>query len=105
MSKTIPSTDELSPDEKIGQLFVPEGYGLFANASAPAYRRLERFVREQRVGGVIWFASNVLETAMLNRRLQSAARVPLLISADLESGMGMRFADTTFWPPAMAVAA
>jgi beta-N-acetylhexosaminidase len=37
--------------------------------------------------------------------LQALARVPLLISADLEAGIGMRFLDTTFWPPAMAIAA
>jgi beta-N-acetylhexosaminidase len=47
----------------------------------------------------------VYETAELTRRLQAEANVPLLISADLESGMGMRFFDTTFWPPAMAVGA
>ncbi len=105
MARQTPSPDHLSLDERIGQLFVPEGYGVFRNETSPLYQRLERFVREQHVGGIIWFASNVLETAMLNRRLQAAARVPLLISADLEAGMGMRFADTTYWPPAMAVAA
>jgi beta-N-acetylhexosaminidase len=105
MTKKLPSIDQLSLDEKVGQLFVPEGHGVFLNESSPQYRRLERFVRDQHVGGIIWFAANVLETAMLNRRLQQLARVPLLISADLEAGMGMRFADTTFWPPAMAVAA
>ncbi len=105
MTKNLPAIDQLSLDEKIGQLFVPEGHGVFLNEGAAPYRRLERFVREQHVGGIIWFASNVLETAMLNRRLQAGARVPLLISADLEAGMGMRFADTTFWPSAMAVAA
>jgi beta-N-acetylhexosaminidase len=41
----------------------------------------------------------------VNAQLQSLARVPLLISADLEAGMGMRFTDATWWPPAMAIAA
>lgn len=96
---------DLSLDEKIGQLFVPESYGVFMNERSVLWKRLEHFVRDRHVGGIIWFASNVLETALLNRKLQQASRVPLLISADLEAGMGMRFADTTFWPPAMAVAA
>src|ERR1700737_3027508 len=86
-------------------MFVPGADGTFMNATSPAYRGLERLVRDRHVGGIIWFSSNVYETAFLNRRMQAAARVPLLISADLEAGMGMRFFDTTFWPPAMAIAA
>jgi beta-glucosidase-like glycosyl hydrolase len=99
---TIP---ELTVDEKIGQLFAPDAYGVYMNETSWAYKRLDHFVREQHVGGFVWFSANVYETAMLNKRLQAASKIPLLISADLESGIGMRMADTTFWPPAMAVAA
>ncbi|MCU1229035.1 MAG: Beta-N-acetylhexosaminidase Beta-lactamase [Acidobacteria bacterium] len=97
--------DSLSLSEKIGQLFVAGAHGTFMNATSPRYLRLEHAVRELHVGGVIWFVSNVYETALVNQRLQSLSRVPLLMSADLEAGVGMRFADTTFWPPAMAIAA
>lgn len=97
--------DSLSLSEKIGQLFVAGAHGTFMNATSPRYLRLEHAVRELHLGGVIWFVSNVYETALVNQRLQSLARVPLLMSADLEAGVGMRFADTTFWPPAMAIAA
>jgi beta-N-acetylhexosaminidase len=86
-------------DEKIGQLFV-----VAAHAHTPI-EELERHVRDNHVGGVIWFQSTTVETARVNAHLQSLARVPLLISADLEAGMGMRFTDATWWPPAMAVAA
>ena len=101
----IPRVDDLSLDEKVGQLFAVRGSGVFMGESSPRYQELHDAVVKSRVGGVVWFASNVYETAELTRRLQREARVPLLISADLESGMGMRFLDTTFWPPAMAVAA
>jgi beta-glucosidase-like glycosyl hydrolase len=97
--------DDLSLDEKVGQMFVVLGRGVFMNESSWAYRELRRQVRENHIGGVIWSVSNVYETAQLNARLQGEARVPLLASADLESGMGMRFLDTTHWPWAMAVAA
>lgn len=102
---TIPAIEQLSLDEKIGQMFVVQGRGVFMSESSWAYQQLLHHVRENHVGGVIWSVSNVYETAQLSARLQSAARVPLLISADLESGMGMRFLDTTFWPSAMALAA
>jgi beta-glucosidase-like glycosyl hydrolase len=97
--------DDLSLDEKVGQMFVVLGHGVFMPESSWAYQELRRQVRENHVGGVIWSVSNVYETAQLTARLQGEARVPLLVSADLESGMGMRFLDTTYWPWAMAVAA
>jgi len=109
MCATVPRHDtrleDLSLDEKIGQLFAVRGFGIFMAQSSAPYQRLRHDVAVNRVGGVVWFASNVYETAHLTRTLQAEARVPLLISADLEAGMGMRFLGTTFWPPAMAVAA
>lgn len=96
---------ELSLDEKVGQLFVCVARGTFVNESSPEYKRLVGLVRDHHVGGIHWSLSNVYETAVLNQHLQRLARVPLLVSADLESGVGMRFADTTFWPWAMGIAA
>jgi beta-glucosidase-like glycosyl hydrolase len=101
----IPSLRDLSLDEKIGQMFCVGARGVFMGESSPGYQQLLHHVRDNHVGGFIWFLSNVYETAMLDEKLQRASRVPLLISADLEAGVGMRFADTTFWPSAMAVAA
>jgi len=102
---TTTTPPDLTVDEKIGQLFAPDAYGVYMNESSWAWKRLDHFVREEHVGGFVWFSANVYETAMLNKRLQAASKIPLLISADLESGIGMRMADTTYWPPAMAVAA
>jgi len=96
----------LSLDEKVGQLFVYASRGVFLNEQSSDYRELLRQVRENRVGGILWYQTeNVYETAWLSDRLQSAARVPLLVAADLETGLGMRFSDTTDWPWPMAVAA
>lgn len=95
----------MSLDEKVGQLFVVAAHGTFMNEGSAEYRELLRQVRDNHVGGICWFLSNVYETAELNRRLQAAAKTPLLVSADLEAGIGMRFEDTTYWPWAMAVGA
>jgi len=100
-----PKKAELTLDEKIGQLFVVGARGVFMGESSWAYQQLMHQVHDNHVGGFIWFMSNVYETALLDRKLNAESRVPLLISADLESGVGMRFLDTTFWPSAMAVAA
>ncbi len=62
-------------------------------------------VRVNHVGGVIWFESTTAEVARVTAELQAASETPLLVSADLESGLGMRCTDATWWPPAMALAA
>lgn len=97
--------EDLTLEEKIGQMFAGAGHALFTNESGWRYRDLMHQVRDNKVGGLTWFVSNVRETAFLTQQLQNAARVPLLISADLEAGIGMRLIDTTYWPTAMAVAA
>src|SRR5437879_2941006 len=84
LAMSCATTRDLTVDEKIGQLFAPDAYGVYMNESSWAYKRLDHFVREQHVGGFVWFSANVYEMALLNKRLQAASRVPLLISADLE---------------------
>lgn len=95
----------LTLDEKIGQLFVYGANGRFMNEASAEYLALERQVRENRVGGILWFLADVGETSRLTRLLQARARIPLLVAADLEAGVGMRFQNTTYWPWPMAVAA
>ena len=104
-ARTIPRVEELTLDQKVGQLFSHAAHGVYMSESSPQYAALMRQVRENKVGGIIWFVSNVYETAFLTKRLQAAADIPLLVSADIEAGVGMRFTDTTYWPPAMAMAA
>ncbi|HUR81536.1 MAG TPA: glycoside hydrolase family 3 N-terminal domain-containing protein [Thermoanaerobaculia bacterium] len=82
---------------KIGRLFTVPARGLTEDVI--------RHVRDNHVGGVIWFQSTTNVARNANEQLQAMAEEPLLISADLEAGMGMRFTDAIWWPPAMALAA
>ena len=66
---------------------------------------LKHQVEDNHVGGIILFRGPVYESVVLVNRMQETARYPLLISADLESGTGMRFDDTVNFPWNMAVAA
>jgi len=101
----LPRVEDLSLDEKVGQMFVHAGHGYFSGDSGWRYRDILRQVETNRIGGFIWFQSNVFETAWLTQKAQAASKIPMLISADLEAGIGMRFLDTTYWPTAMAVGA
>ncbi|HYO98835.1 MAG TPA: glycoside hydrolase family 3 N-terminal domain-containing protein, partial [Pyrinomonadaceae bacterium] len=92
-------------DEKIGQLVSVGVNATFLNQGSEAYRELRRQVERNHVGGIILFRGAVYESAHLVNRMQQLARRPLLISADLEAGSGMRFDDTINFPWNMAVGA
>ncbi len=92
-------------DEKIGQMIIAEANVVFWNREGEEYRRLRHHIVDNKVGGVILFRSQVWSTAVVTNRWQGMAKVPLLISADLEMGLGMRLDDTLWWAPNMAVAA
>jgi beta-N-acetylhexosaminidase len=95
----------LTLDEKIGQMVMADANVIFWNRESDEYKRLQHHVVDNKVSGVILFRSEVWPSAVIINRWQQMAKVPLLISADLEMGMGMRFDDTPWWPPNMAVAA
>ncbi len=95
----------MSLDEKIGQLIAVGVNATFLNQDSEAYRALCHQVVDNHIGGIILFRGPVYESAMLVNRMQQLARYPLLVSADLEAGAGMRFDDTVNFPWNMAVAA
>jgi beta-N-acetylhexosaminidase len=96
---------KMTIDEKIGQMFMADANAVFMNRGSDLYRQLEHHVRDNKVGGIILFRSDVWATAILTNRMQELSKLPLLISADLEMGLGMRLNDTPWWPPNMAVGA
>ena len=92
-------------DEKAGQLIAVGVNARFLNQESAEFKELRRQVEQNHVGGIILFRGPVYESAHLVNRMQRLARRPLLISADLESGSGMRFDDATYLPWNMAVGA
>jgi beta-glucosidase len=57
------------------------------------------------VGGVILLGGSAAEVGLRSQQLQSWAKVPLLIAADIEEGVGQRFAGATWFPPPLALGA
>jgi beta-glucosidase-like glycosyl hydrolase len=95
----------MSLDEKIGQLLSVGVNATFLNQDSEAFQTLKHQVQDLHIGGIILFRGPVYESVILVNRMQELAHYPLLISADLESGSGMRFDDTVSFPWNMAVAA
>jgi beta-N-acetylhexosaminidase len=96
---------KMSLEEKIGQLISVGLNATFLNQDSDAYRTLKHHIEDNKVGGLILFRGPVYESVILSNRMQQLARYPLLVSADLEAGAGMRFDDTVNFPWNMAVAA
>lgn len=96
---------KMSLDEKIGQLISVGVNATYLNQDSAAFKALRHQVVDNHVGGIILFRGSVYESVMLVNRMQEVAKYPLLISADLEAGAGMRFDDTVNFPWNMAVGA
>jgi beta-N-acetylhexosaminidase len=95
----------MSLDEKIGQLISVGINATFLNQDSEAFKALRHQIVDNHVGGIILFRGPVYESVVLVNRMQQLAKYPLLISADLEAGSGMRFDDTVNFPWNMAVGA
>jgi len=96
---------KMSVDEKIGQLVHVGVNAHFANQDSAFFKALQRQVVENKIGGIIFFVGPVYDTVHLANRMQESAKIPLLMSLDAETGVGMRFESTTVFPWAMAISA
>jgi beta-glucosidase len=69
----------------------------------PPAAKLQHWLQEWGVGGVILLGGSAAEVGLRVQQLQAWAKVPLLVSADIEEGVGQRFAGATWFPPPMAL--
>src|SRR5688572_15985938 len=77
----------LTPDQRLGQLFMVTAY---SNKDAAHVRRVERLVSQYNIGGLMFMQGGPRRQAILTNRYQSKAQVPLFISMDAEWGLDMR---------------
>lgn len=107
----LPAPDSLSLAEQVAQMVVVRASGhLFDHEIRyPVWEAdqatLTRYVEGLGVGGVILLGGSAAEVGLKTQMLQSQARVPLLIAADVEEGVGQRFSGATWFPPPMALSA
>ena len=68
-------------------------------------QRLMRYVKEMKIGGILFHKGDPVTQAEVTNRLQGMARVPMLISLDGEWGLSMRLSGTTRFPKNMMLGA
>ena len=91
--------------DKVAQLIKIRVPGRFLNRQSREYLELESQIRRNHVGGVVLFAGNIYESAILLNDLQRMSQLPLLVAADFERGASFRITDTTSFPWTMAIGA
>jgi beta-N-acetylhexosaminidase len=115
---------KLTLSQKVGQLVTSRVQSTFVSSDSVLFDELLHRVRDTGVGGFhLWGQMDPVAEVLLNRgsavvrlgqplegasllnRLQDAAGVPLLNTADFEAGVGQRLLGATVFPRAMAFAA
>ncbi len=76
--------------DKVGQMIGVRTFGLLRNRRAIERRALLDQVRRLGVGAVVVFESEAESLPPLLNELQDAARIPLLVAADMERGISFR---------------
>jgi beta-N-acetylhexosaminidase len=92
-------------EEKVGQLVACRFTGDFTNLDASAVQALDSLIVNQKIGGLILFGGEALETAFLTNHFQKLAKLPLLMASDFERGTGNQVTGATLFPPLMAIGA
>ena len=91
----------MSVRQKAAQMVWPFMLGDYTSDRTPAWTALERLVTEHEVGGFIMSVGSPLDIATKVNALQRESRVPLLFSADFETGAGFRVRGGYFVPNAI----
>ena len=89
----------------MGQLVIPWLSGSYTAFDDSLYQVAARWVDSLEIGGLIISVGSPLDIATKLNALQLRSRLPLLISADLEWGAGMRVVGATAFPQIMSVGA
>jgi beta-N-acetylhexosaminidase len=92
----------LSLSERIGQLFMVAAY---PNKGKEDMRRVSELIKNEHVGGIIFFQGTPEEVARLACYYQSISKIPLLIGIDGEWGPSMRIDQTIRYPRQMMLGA
>ena len=94
--------NSMTLEEKFGQLFMVAAY---SNKDTKHYNSVDKLIKENKIGGLIFFQGGPVRQAKLTNRFQSVSKIPLFIGNDAEWGLGMRLDSTYRYPWNMTLGA
>lgn len=86
---------QMTFEEKVGQLFMVAAY---SNKDTVHVNSIDKLIKENKIGGLIFFQGGPGRQANLTNRFQSKSKVPLFIGIDAEWGLSMRLDSTYKYP-------
>lgn len=107
----LPNLDNLSLAQLVAQMIVVRASGYLFDHQIqypdwePPRQKLQHWVQDLGVGGIIFLGGSAAELAVRTEELQSWSAIPLLMAADIEEGVGQRFSGATWFPPPMTLGA
>ena len=99
VSKTY---DNLSQDEKLGQLFI---VALYTNKDENHISQIRNIVVNDKIGGLILMQDDAAREISLVNEFQQKSKIPLMIGMDAEWGVYQRIAKAHKFPWAMTLGA
>ncbi|MFK7905756.1 MAG: glycoside hydrolase family 3 N-terminal domain-containing protein, partial [Chitinophagales bacterium] len=93
---------KMSPEERLGQLFMVATY---SNKDEAHKQFIANLVRKHNVGGLIFMQGTALKQAQMTNYFQTISKVPLMMSLDAEWGLNMRLKDTPRFPKQLTLGA
>ena len=94
--------ENLSIDEKIGQLFMVIAY---SNKSENHKKEISRLIKKHKIGGLMFLQGGPKRQAILTNYYQSISKIPLMIALDAEWGVSMRLDSALRFPWQMTIGA
>ncbi len=87
--------NSLSPDERLGQLFMVAAY---SNRDEKEKQQIAYLIQKHKIGGLIFMQGGPVRQAALTNYYQSISKTPLMIAIDGEWGLAMRLDSTINFP-------
>jgi beta-glucosidase-like glycosyl hydrolase/CubicO group peptidase (beta-lactamase class C family) len=94
--------NNMTIDEKIGQLFMVQAY---SNKDEKHRIFIDSLIKDYHIGGLIFMQGTPEKQAILTNNYQSISKIPLLIGFDGEWGLDMRLDDSYRFPWNMTLGA
>ena len=94
--------ENLTIDEKIGQLFMVIAY---SNKSKEHKKEISRLIKKHKIGGLMFLQGGPKRQAILTNYYQSISKIPLMIALDAEWGVSMRLDSALRFPWQMTIGA
>jgi beta-glucosidase-like glycosyl hydrolase len=88
----------MTPEQRVAQMIMIAAY---SNNNPVNEKEVEKLVRENGVGGLVFFQGSPGRQARLTNLYQSVSKIPLLIAMDAEWGLAMRLDSSIRYPKQM----